>query len=258
MELIKLARRKSAWGEIIYVALNLVYAGVLLGLVAAFDPPWLAYVLVVLSKWRVFAVRPRFWFANLQANVVDTLVGVSFVTMLWLSAGAFVLQAILLALFIGWLIFIKPRSGRRMILLQAGIGQFAGLMALFSLSYEAFSSLVVLLAWVIGYTMARHALSAYSDETERTLLSLVWGFVVAELAWLAQHWTIAYSIGGGIMVPQVAILTGLLAFLSIRTYSAIRAEKKKLWPELRWPIIFVLILVGALLVRFNGFDMTQL
>lgn len=258
MELIKLARRRSAWGELIYIILNLAYAGVLFGLVMAFDPPWLAYLTVVLSKWRVFAVRPRFWFANLQANVVDTVVGASFVTLLWLSMGSLVMQIILLLLFVGWLLMVKPRSSRQMVLLQAAIGQFTGLMALFALSYEVPASVVVVISWIIGYTMARHALSAYSDETERTLLSLIWGFVIAEMAWLAQHWTIAYVIGGGVMVPQVAVIAGLLGFLTIKVYGAIRAETKHIWRELRWPIIFVTILTLALLLRFNGFDMTQL
>ncbi len=37
----------------------------------------LALSIIVLSKWRMFAVRPRFWLANIRANAVDLIVGLS-------------------------------------------------------------------------------------------------------------------------------------------------------------------------------------
>src|SRR3954447_5805850 len=39
----------------------------------------LAILLIFLSKWRMFAVRPRYWLANLVANGVDIIVGISLV-----------------------------------------------------------------------------------------------------------------------------------------------------------------------------------
>ncbi len=39
----------------------------------------LAIIVVILSKWRMFAVRPRFWAANVRANSVDLLVGIPIV-----------------------------------------------------------------------------------------------------------------------------------------------------------------------------------
>src|ERR1044071_1426481 len=38
-----------------------------------------ALIVIVLSKWRMFAVRPRFWAANIRANAVDLMVGLSIV-----------------------------------------------------------------------------------------------------------------------------------------------------------------------------------
>lgn len=258
MELIKLAARRSAWGDAIYVILNLAYAAVLFGLVLAFTPPWLAYLVVVLSKWRVFAVRPRFWFANMQASVADVLVGLSFVTLVWLSGDRLLLQILLLGLFVAWLIFVKPRSSRGWVKLQAGLGQFFGLTALMSLTYESIASVVVLAAWLIGYAMARHVLTSFADESERTLISLVWGLVIAQLAWLAHHWTIAYTVSGGVKVPQVAITAGLLGFLAVRVYEALRSEDKQRFRALRWPITLVIVIVLTLMIWFNGLDMTQL
>src|ERR1700722_14451508 len=37
------------------------------------------FIIIVLSKWRMFAVRPRFWPANIRANGVDLMVGLSIV-----------------------------------------------------------------------------------------------------------------------------------------------------------------------------------
>ncbi len=39
----------------------------------------LALSIVVLSKWRMFAVKPRFWASNIRANAVDLMVGLSIV-----------------------------------------------------------------------------------------------------------------------------------------------------------------------------------
>src|SRR6478672_11374948 len=39
----------------------------------------LSVLIILLSKWRIFAVRPRFWAANLRANAVDLMVGLSIV-----------------------------------------------------------------------------------------------------------------------------------------------------------------------------------
>lgn len=258
MELIKSAARRSRLSDVVYVVLNLAFAGLLFSLTTLFDPPIVAYLLVVLSKWRVFAVRPRFWFANLQTNVVDLLVGLSFVTLIWLATGTTTIQVLLAVLFAGWLLIIKPRAKRKWVLLQAGISQFMALVALFSIAYTWPSFLVVLIAWLIGYSAARHALGAYHED-EQTLLSLAWGLIVAELAWLTYHWTIAYTVVGQLKVPQIAIIITLLGFIGIKLYANYQENDQSFkFNELRWPLIFAIAVIVMLLVRFSGLDMTQL
>lgn len=258
MELIKSAVRRSRLSDVVYVVLNLAFAGLLFSLTTLFDPPIVAYLLVVLSKWRVFAVRPRFWFANLQTNVVDLLVGLSFVTLIWLATGTTVIQVLLTVLFAGWLLIIKPRSKRKWVLIQAGISQFMALIALFSIAYAWPSFIVVLIAWLIGYSAARHALGAHHED-EQTLLSLVWGLIVAELSWITYHWTIAYTVVGQLKVPQIAIIITLLGFVGIKLYANYQDNDKSFkFGELRWPLIFTIAVIVMLLVRFSGLDMTQL
>jgi len=75
MEFLKLSKRRSLLSELIYIVLNVALAVGLLVIVWAIASPYAAFALVLLSKWRVFAVRPRYWFANLQANMVDVIVG---------------------------------------------------------------------------------------------------------------------------------------------------------------------------------------
>lgn len=258
MDLIRFATRRSTVGEVGHILLNLAYAGVLLLLVLVFNPPWLAYLAVVLSKWRVFAVRPRYWFANLQANLIDAFVAASFVTLLWLAAGNLVLQLVLAGLLAVWLIVIKPRTKRNWVLSQSLICQALSLTALFSLAYNSIALVVVAVSWLIGYVSARHAISAYNEESERTLLSLIWGLVVAELSWLAYHWTIAYTIVGQVKVPEMVLIVSLLGFLAISAYEVIRSERQHWARRLRWPASFVVFVLLTLLVLFNGLNTASL
>ncbi|MEO5499367.1 MAG: hypothetical protein ABIR46_02625, partial [Candidatus Saccharimonadales bacterium] len=271
MELIKLAGRRSKLSDIVYILLNVAYAVSLFILVSpGVDLPYLAFTLVLLSKWRVIAVRPRFWFANLQANFVDFLVGISVVTLMILTAASTPWVAALLSVFFAfWLLVLKPHNAQKWVLLQAAIAQFISLMALFSFAHSFelkplltdSSFLTVVIAWLIGYMAARHALSSFPDEDERSLLSLIWGFIVAELAWLAHHWTIAYSVYGDmagssdrqLMIPQIAIIVTLLGFITIKWYEAIRKiEDKRLNAEARSATIFAVIAITILMLFFNG------
>lgn len=259
MELIKSASRRSRLGEVAHVVLNIAYAGLLFGLVLAYQPPYLAYLVVLLSKWRVLAVRPRFWFANIQANSLDLFVGLSVVTLMWVSNGATSVQLLLTFLFAIWLLIIKPNTKRSWIIIQAGVMQAVSLTALFSFAYALPSSVPTIASWLIGYIAARHVLVSFKDEEDRTLLSLAWGLVVAELAWLSYHWTIAYTLSGELKIPQVAIVVGLLGFLAMKVYGSLRDnDDKVVFRDIRWPIVFVVLVIALLMVRFNGMDMTQL
>jgi hypothetical protein len=45
-----------------------------------------ALALILLSKWRMLAVRPRHWPANIRANSVDLIVGLSILTFMTQSS----------------------------------------------------------------------------------------------------------------------------------------------------------------------------
>jgi hypothetical protein len=90
----------------------------------------LALSLILLSKWRMFAVRPRFWLANIRANAVDMVIGVAVLAFM-VSTGNEVAQLLWSVLWASWLIVIKPRADTLWVSLQALISFVAGLMALF-------------------------------------------------------------------------------------------------------------------------------
>lgn len=254
MELIKSASRRNRLSEIGHIGLNLLYAGLVLLLLISFDGlPYLAYGVVLLSKWRVFAVRPRFWLANIQTNLVDTIFSLGIVTLAWQSSGVFIIQLLLVLFFAAWLIFLKPLSKRFWVVIQAGLTQFVALSALFSVAYSLPHVLVVLLGGGIGYVVARHIVHSYNEEHEDVVISLVWALVLAELSWLTYFWTVAYT---PLKITQIAIISSLLGYMVLVVYNHLyhRALGSTVRRDLTMPIIFGLAGIALILVFFNFFD----
>ncbi len=263
MELMKSARKHgSLVSEVVYVLLNVGLAAAVLALVYLFPSlPILAYLLVILSKWRVLSVRPRFWWDNFQANFLDLLLGVSVVTMLSSAREVFVLQLAIAGLYALWLVVLKPMTSRLAVQTQAAVTQFVAITALLSTAYAWSSWGVVLGMWVIGYISARHVLVAY-EEDDVTFLSLVWGLIVAELGWVAYHWTFAYTFGAAdsiFKIPQIAIIITVMAYLVASGYSVYKTKGKLKFNDVIWPSLFVLgIIVIMLLPFFNDLDKNNL
>jgi len=258
MEFLRVVRRRSVLSETIYVLLNLALAAAILIVTISTGSPWLAIVLVLLSKWRIFAVRPRFWFAHVEANVVDIIVSISVVILIYIvgqSSGSsgVVVQIVLAALYAAWLLLLKPRTKRSYVAMQAAVAMALGSFALESISYEWPSSLVVAVVWLIGYACARHVLVSYSDEDSR-FLSLIWGFVIAELGWLAYHWTIAYTLpfAGGLKLPQITLLLLGVSFLAERVYASYMTHQKIRPNDIMPPLLLVVGLILILMVAFNS------
>jgi hypothetical protein len=258
MELMKSARKHgSLLSETIYFLLNIGLAGGVLLLVSLFpNLPILAYIFVLLSKWRVLAVRPRFWWDNFQANFLDLLLGVSVVTMLWQAREEIFLQIVITVLYAVWLVALKPMASRMAMQIQATVAQFVAITALLGISFAWPSWAVVIGMWVIGYVAARHILVAY-EEDDITFLSLIWGLVAAELGWVTYHWTIAYSFGSAsaiFKIPQTAIIVTLLGYLVAHGYSVYKNKHRIRLTDIIWPALFVLATVTVLLAFFNGID----
>ncbi len=254
MELIKSVKKRGIVSRTLHVLFNALFVAALLGLILGFpDTPWAALALVLVSKWRIFAVRPRFWFANLLSNMTDLLLGLGIVLLMWECDGALAIQCVLAALYAVWLIFVKPMHKRLWVLIQAFTSQFVALAALFSVAHLIPLVFVVVLSFAIGFSAARHVLSIHK-ENSRTLLSMVWGLIVAELGFVAYHWTIAYTIFAPLKIAQIAIVVTVLGFVADQCYESRRLHDKVRWQDVRWPVLFAVVLIGMLLFWFSGLN----
>lgn len=258
MEFLRASRRKNIFSEMLYVGLNIVLAAVLFLLVTISGQVEAALVLVLLSKWRVLAVRMRYWYANIAANLVDVTVGLSTVGLLYLagtaSEGYVVgLQAAIALFYALWLTAIKPRSSAKAMYAQASIGIFMGTWVLAAFAHVLSLPVVVALYYVLGYGVAYHILAIYKEQ-QASLLAMVFGLVLAELGWVAYHWTAAYGLNqaGDLKIPQIALVATLMTLFAERCYGAFVEGHSIKQPEYLAPIIFSVAGVVALVVFFSS------
>lgn len=253
MDFLKSSKRRSLVSELVYIGLNVTLAVAVFLSVYAIDAPMLAVGLVLLSKWRIFAVRPRYWFANLKANLVDIIVSLSAVGLLWAAEGALVSQLVLTAAYIGWLLFIKPRSKRLFVAIQAYSAIFLGVSVLMMVSYDWPVFIVVLAMWLIGLSAARHVLGSY-EEINAPLYSLIWGLLIAEIGWLGYHWAFAYQLPGvgSIQLSQTALIALAFSFLAERVYSSYYHHKEVKVNDIILPILLSVSVIMLLLATFNN------
>lgn len=162
----------------------------------------LALLVVVLSKWRMFAVRPRFWPANIRANSIDLMVGLSIVTFMF-QTHSFLAQFVWAALYAAWLIYIKPKTGIAAVTLQAFLGQLSALTALYMVWADGPLAGLTLATGLFCYFAARHFFDAF-DEPYAKMLAYIWGYFGAALAWLLSHWLLFY---GGVAQPTLFLST---------------------------------------------------
>ena len=260
MEFLKLVRRRSFLSEVVYTILNIGLAIALVVVIRYTDSILLALGLVLISKWRVLAVRARYWFVNVKSNLVDLIVSSSFVLGLYTinAAGIEDFRKLLLlgfatVLYILWLLILKPRSKRSYVVAQAGVAVFLGIGTLYTISFNWPVSIVVAAMWLIGYSAANHVLNTYDDETHTLFLALAWGVVMAEIGWVAYHWTIAYSMPfiTNLYIPQVAIIGILVSFVAHKAYDSFYHHQKIRTSDIILPLLFTLSIIAVLIFIFN-------
>src|ERR1039458_1123679 len=128
----------------------------------------LALSIVVLSKWRMFALRPRFWASNIRANAVDLMVGLSIVIFM-VHSGSWSVKLMWAVLYAVWLFAIKPGVSVFMVSAQAFIGQLAALMALY-LTWAAGPVYgLTFLTGLFCFLAARHFLDTFDEPYARML-----------------------------------------------------------------------------------------
>ncbi len=250
-----LARKsRNIASNLVHIFLNILLGvgSVLVTVLSA--SPVLGLLLVLVSKWRVFAVRGRYLWLNIKSNLVDIIVGVSVVLITYYAGATFLPVDALLAIFYCvWLLFIKPMSSEKATLAQSLIAVFLGMSAAATAAANLNTIVVVLVAFLVGYAASRHVLVQSSDR-DFTLTTLVCGLVFAEVAWLCQSWAIIYTFGAsGIRIPQVAIILTIFAFV----YNYARQAMIKYQDDFRFkhilgPVVFGVVLIGIIVIWFSN------
>lgn len=259
-DFLNLKLKRSVLADILHIVFNLVFAILTLLLVIIFpETPLFAMALIFLGKWRIFAVRRRYWWPNFLASLPDLIVGFSLVVLMWqaansangLGVSALPIQIVLTILHIVWLIFIKPQHKEIWVVSQAATAQFLGFAALFSVASKVPLPMTIIFAFIVGYAIARQILLLH-DEKKMNIIALIWGLVAAEISFAAWHWTIAYAVTPLIAIPQSAIIITLLGFATYSFYSGFRRHKKVLWEDVAWPAIFSSVVIILLVVVAGG------
>ena len=107
-----LARKsRNIASTMVHVFLNLLLGIGSVLITVLSGSPVLGLILVLVSKWRIFAVRARFLWLNIKSNLVDIIVGVSVVLLTYFAGPNFLpVDFILMAIYSLWLLIIKPLS----------------------------------------------------------------------------------------------------------------------------------------------------
>ena len=246
-------RGRNILSTILHVLLNLILAiaTIFLNLATASFLP--GCVLVLLSKWRMFAVRPRYLFINIKSNLVDLIMGFSFVFLAYCAGNTLSpIHYVLTSLYSLWLIVLKPMSTTTATKIQALLAVFFGSTAITLMVASSSSSLTVILNFILGFAVSRHIL-VQSEDTNYRLITLVSGLIFAEISWLAEYWLIVYSFKAfGLIIPQVTIILTILAFITGVLYqNANQNEQKIEKKDVLIPTIFAISVILIIVLWFS-------
>ncbi len=190
----------------------------------------------------MFAVKPRFWPANIRANSIDLMVGLS-VVLFMTHSSSLAVQALWMVLYAVWLLAIKPGSGVPMITAQAFIGQLVALSALYLAWGDGPIYGLTLASGLFCFLAARHFLDAF-DEPYTKMLSYMWGYFGAALAWLLGHWLLFYR---GVAQPTLLISTlgyGMAVLYYLDHYD-------RLSKGIRRQFIFIMVAIVLVVLVFS-------
>ena len=249
-----LARKsRNIASSMVHVMMNILLGigAVLITLLS--NNPLLGLILVITSKWRVFAVRPRYYWINLKSNLVDYIVGISIVLLAYSAGNSFLpIHIILAAFYCIWLIFLKPMSSEKANLMQSLVAVFLGISASVIMTSNLDSIVLIILAFIVGYSASRHVL-VQSDDRDYTLTTFVCGLVFAETAWLCHAWNIIYTFGStGIRIPQLTLILTIFAFAyNYARQLIIKKQQDYRFKDIALPVIYSAILILIIIIWFS-------
>lgn len=203
-KLIKKIKPDEGYSHAIYIIFRALLP-ILVLFIARTGFPIVAVALVLLSKWRIFAVKPRYWLPNIRSNAVDMFIGLSVVAFI-AGTDLWVTQIIWTVFYIFWLVWLKPRSDAVSVIAQALAAQVITLVAFYRAFPEQSILAGVIVAWIVCYSCARHFFTAFNEPLTRPMTH-IWAWFGAVMAWILGHWVIQY-----LFLPQIAIILTVIGY----------------------------------------------
>jgi len=247
-------KSRNAVSSVLHVLMN-----ILLGVGSVFativSGSWIiGFILVLLSKWRMFAVRPHYLWLNIKSNLVDLIVGFSLVLLTYFSGTSLLpVHYILAATYVLWLTVAKPKTSEIWTRIQALAAIFLGTCAISILCASLDSSLPALLEFIVGYGSARHVLAQNNNMSDSGYPALIFGVFFAEVALLTHSWTIVYAFMDlGVIIPQLAIILTVFGFMIERIFHAVEERDGTLrFKDVALPISFSLVVLAVVIIGFS-------
>lgn len=233
---------KSGFAHVLHMAFTALLPALMFVFVRI-DFEQIALALVLLSKWRMLAVRSRHWWPNIRANAIDIIVGLAFLAFManTHSASWQLFWAVAYGL---WLLVLKPRSDVLGISLQAVVGQMCGLIALFIHWREAPLIGLVLVSGLICYVAARHFFTSF-DEPYTSLYAHIWGYFASALTWVLGHWLLFYG-----FIAQPTLLLSVIGYGLAAMYYLDQYDRLSVL--LRRQFIFIMIAIVVVILAFSS------
>ena len=254
-EFIALRKSRNLASAIVQVILNILLGISTVVATLVSGSPLIGIILVILSKWRIFAVRPRFFLVNLKSNLVDLTVGLSVVALAYFI-GSTVLPAhyLLAATYVIWLLFIKPRSGKLWPLVQALIATLLGISAATIGGMMSDSIVAVIFSFIIIYGALRHILVQNEAPENFELIALANAVVGSEIVYICSNWGIVYTFGQstGFMLTQSAVIITLLTYLFFTVFESVQKYDGRLRArDIIVPIFFTFTMIAIVIFGFS-------
>ena len=236
------------FSHVFYLALNLLLP-FLAYILVRIDFVGIAILLILLSKWRMFAVRPRYWIANLIGNGVDIMVAVSLVLFM-ASTSVVWWQLFWTLLYGGWLLWLKPRYDVLSVSAQAMAGQLLGLSLLYLKFGDSPIAGLVAGTWLVTYLSARHYLTSF-EEPHSALLAHIWAYFSASLAFVLAHWLLFYG-----SIAQIIVILTTIGYGLVGLYYLDATER--LTSLLRRQMLGIMMAILVIIVIFSNWTGTTL
>jgi hypothetical protein len=235
------SRLKPARGfsHLFYITLNALLP-ILAYILVKIDFVGLAVVLVLLSKWRMFAVRPRYWLVNLIQNGVDIMVAVSLIIFMATTTVVW-WQLIWMAAYEFWLLWLKPRFDVLSVSAQAMVGQLLGLSVIYLKFGDSSIGALVAGTWLATYLAARHYLTSF-EESHSALIAHIWAYFSASLAFVLAHWLLFYGTVAQIIVILTTIGYGLAALYYLDATDRLSQRLQKQLMGIMLAILIIIVL----------------